>query len=160
MHLRMFRMPLMMVGAGHKFDYPMEKYGQIFIAYSCCAIIFVHINYLLIPHTRSPCHKRGTSEDNVCHIEGRGWKSPRASRHARRCVYPDRLVVVSDHDHACVHTHVRVNDAARGDEILQKIQAYNSPYVIQKVPFFENKVADETSQEKNKGTFTFCKITR
>jgi hypothetical protein len=51
MHLRVFRVPVMMVGAGHKPDCPLEEYGQIFTACGGCVVIFVHGSHLWIPHT-------------------------------------------------------------------------------------------------------------
>jgi hypothetical protein len=135
MHLRVFRMPVMVVGAGHKPDCPMEEYGQIFTACSGCVVIFVHGSHLWIPHTRVPGRKRERSAGNACRIEDIGGKSPRESRRRRWRAYPDRPVLASVHARA--HTRVRVSDGARNDEISQILQTYNSPYVVWKVPSFE-----------------------
>jgi hypothetical protein len=126
-HLRMFRVSVMVMGAGHKFDGPVEKHGQIFTACAGCLIIFAHFSFLLLSHTRPPCRKRETPGGNVCRTEGIGWKSPRESRHTGPRASSRRLAgVPTDH----VHARVRGNGDEPNDGVLQKIQTYGSPYVI------------------------------
>jgi hypothetical protein len=81
---------------------------------------FVHISFLLIPHTRFPCRKQEPSKGNACHRGDIGWKSLHQSRQVRRSAYPDyRGGILSGSAHVCAHT--RGNSDARNAGFLQKI---------------------------------------
>jgi hypothetical protein len=134
MHLGVFRVSVLVMGAGHAPDGPVEKDDQIFAAGIGFWSIVKHISILLFPHTPSPCRRREKSKRSVCRRKGTERRSPPASRHAaERRAHCDLLADVSmRYAHTDTHAHARArgNNAARNAEVLQRSEAYAPPWVI------------------------------